>query len=227
MKRGLTQSFAYALFIGLMVSPASGALKSGVYQTLPGATVMESGDRVTNETRIVPMSAIVTRNLDANTPSLTAVISDAVLEGGAPFPLTVRSSFGARRTDGSYVFRGDYLRELQPTGTQYGFDWNFSASSNGGVIWDGTTAWLGGHAWYIDISNLTVRPGPTLEIAQSGSQVTVSWSTAATGYALETAAKLAANNWDSVTNSVETVANKFSVTLEAGASQGYFRLRKL
>src|SRR5512134_2334665 len=127
----LGSSVVFSLFVGLLAWPACAALTSGVYQTLPGATVVESGDRVPNGSRVVPISAILTFDLAATPPSLTAVISNAVLEGGEPFPLTVRSSFGAQLMDGTYLFRGDYLLDLYPSGTQYGFDWRFSTSTNG------------------------------------------------------------------------------------------------
>src|SRR5262245_16417129 len=95
------------------------ALTSGVYQTLPGATVEERGDRVSNEFRIVPLSATLTFDLASTPPSLTAEIPNAVLEGGLPFALTVRSTSGNRLNDGTYRFTGDYLRDLNPSGTQY------------------------------------------------------------------------------------------------------------
>jgi hypothetical protein len=71
-------------------------VESGDYQTLPGATVEERGDAVPNQSRVVPLSATLTFDLSTAPPSLVARISNAVLEGGAPFALTVRSSTGAR-----------------------------------------------------------------------------------------------------------------------------------
>ena len=227
MKRRLTPSTAVGLLVGLLAWPASAALNSGVYQTLPGATVVESGDRVPNGSRFVPLSAILALDLEASPPSLTAVIANAVLEGEAPFPLTVRSSSGARLPDGTYTFSGDYLRELYPSGTQYGFDWNFAASTNGGAVWDGMIGWWGGHLWYVTISNLTVAPRPTLEIARAGSKVTISWPAAYTGFELQQASALPAAKWNTVTNTVDVIADRSSVTVEASGSQGYFRLRKL
>jgi hypothetical protein len=226
MKRILTLSAAISFFVGLLTWPACAALTSGAYQTLPGATVVESGDRVPNDSRVVPYSAFLTFDLAATPPSLTAVISNAVVEGGEPFPLTVRSSFGSRLPDGTYTFRGDYLLDLYPTGSQYGFDWRFSTSTNGEVVWNGTSAWWGGHLWYVAISNLTLVPRPRLEITQSGSQLTVSWPAEHTGFSLEQAAGLPVAEWTAVTNPVDLIGDRFSVTIEAGSAQGYFRLRK-
>ena len=227
MKRSVILPVAVCLVIGALVWPAGAALNSGNYQTLPGATVVERGDRVPDGSRVVPISAWLTFDLNGAQPALTAVISNAVLEGGAPFPLTVRSSSGARLMDGSYWFMGDYMRDLYPAGTQYGFDWRFSTSTNGEFVWNGSTAWLGGHLWDITISNVTIVPRPELQITQAGSQIKVSWPAAHTGFVLEQTAALLAANWNSVTNSVDVIGDRFAVTVEANSSQGYFRLRKL
>ena len=76
-----------------------------------GVTVEERGDRVPSGSRVVPISATVTFDLGATPPSLAAFIPNAVLEGGDPFALTVRSSYGAQLMDGTYYFRGDYMQE--------------------------------------------------------------------------------------------------------------------
>ena len=149
--------------------PACAALQSGVYWTPPGTTVEERGDRVPGGIRIVPFSATLTFDLDAAQPSLSAVIPNAVLEGGAPFALTVRSSSGVRLTDGTHRFEGDYLRELYPVGTQYLFDWRFSTAAAGGVAWNGSMGWAGGHIWQVTISSVTLVPEPgTLALIWAG-----------------------------------------------------------
>lgn len=146
--------------------------ESGVYQTVPGATVVETGDNVPNRNRVVPRSATITFDFDSAQPSLTAVIHDAVLEGGSsyadfmlggrqqPFELTLHSSSGARFPDGSYWFTGDYLKEICPSGTQYIFDWNFSTTADGHLVWTGHTYWAGGHIWVETISGITMIPEP-------------------------------------------------------------------
>ena len=92
MRPRLTASAGFSILVGLLAWPADAALESGVYQTLPGATVEERGDRVPNGSRVVPFCATLTFDLMATPPSLTALIPNAVLEGGEPFALTVRSS---------------------------------------------------------------------------------------------------------------------------------------
>src|SRR5712671_1132930 len=108
MRQRLIPSAAFSI-LGLLAWPARAALESGVYQTVPGATVEEYGDRVPSGSRVVPLFATLTFDLNTKQPTLTAVITNAVLEGGDPFALTVRSSSGARLMDGTYRFTGDYL----------------------------------------------------------------------------------------------------------------------
>ena len=224
--RQLRPSAAFCILVGLLTWPAHGAFESGVYQTLPGGTVEEWGDRVPNGSRVVPFAATVTFDLSAGPPSLTAVIPNAVLEGGNPFALTVRSSSGVQLMDGSYTFAGDYLRDLYPSGTQYLFDWTFSMSTNGGVLWNGITGWAGGHAWYVTISNITLVALPQLSITQVGSgSVRVAWATSFTNYVLESAAALPAAGWSAVTNAVTAAGDDFFTTVDADGSHRFYRLR--
>ena len=116
LRQRLTPSAAFSTLVGLLAWPASAALESGVYQTLPDATVEERGDRIPGGSRVVPFSATVTFDLGVVPPSLTTAIPNAVLEGGSPFALTVRSSSGAQLMDGTYRFQGDYLRDIYPSG---------------------------------------------------------------------------------------------------------------
>jgi hypothetical protein len=203
------------------------ALQSGVYQTLAGATVVESGDRVTNETRVVPMSAILKFDLAAAQPSLTAEIPNAVLEGGDPFPLTVHSLSGAQQMDGSFKFSGDYLRDIYPSGTQYLYDWNFSASTNETVLWNGIIGWAGGHFWQITISNLTLVPVPWLNISRVGNaSVQITWMTNFPNHLLEYSTNISVLNWNIVTNAVTMSGDRFYVTLNIANFHRFYRLRK-
>jgi hypothetical protein len=227
MKRRLTPSAVFSILVGLLAWPACAALESGVYQTPLGATVEERGDRVPNGRRVVPLFATLTFDLSSTEPSLTAVITNAVLEGGDPFSLTVRSSFGAQLMDGTYYFRGDYLQDIYPSGTQYGFDWRFSMSTNGGIVWNGTTAWLGGHAWYVTISNITLVAQARLSISPvSAASVQITWATNFADHVLEYATSLPAAGWSTVTNAVTTIGDRLSVTVDTGATTRFFRLRK-
>lgn len=143
----------------LPVSNTGAASQSGIYQTDPAATVKEGGDQVSSSLRIVPWSVALTLDLDSN-PSLTAVIQNAVLEGGAPFGLVVHSSLGTQLPDGTFRFTGDYLQELTPPVAGYGFDWTFSPAADGGLRWDGVIGWSGGHLWQVTISDLALEPVP-------------------------------------------------------------------
>jgi hypothetical protein len=211
----------------LLALPAEGQLQSGHYQTLAPATVTEHGDRVPNGSRVVPFSATVTLHLASAPPSLSAFIADAVLEGGTPFPLTVRSSSGSLQPDGSYHFNGDYLRDLYPNGTQYLFDWRFSESTNGNVVWNGATYWAGGHIWYVGITNITLVPAPWLDIQRAGpATVQLAWATNFGDYILESARGLRTPAWNTVTNAVTNWDNRMLVVCETDTTNTFFRLRK-
>src|SRR5207247_1902969 len=131
-------------------------------------------------------------------------------------------------TDSSYRFTGDYLRDIYPSGTQYGFDWRFSRSTNGEVVWNGITGWGGGHAWYVTISNVTLVAADWLNISRAGTaSVQIAWATNFADHVLEYATSLPATGWTTVTNAVATIGDRLSVTVDTGASKRFFRLRKL
>jgi hypothetical protein len=227
MRRRLSSSTACGLLAGLLAWPAAAALDSGVYQAAPGASAEERGERVPGKSRIVPLSAILTLDLNATPPSLTAVLPNAVVEGGDPFALTVRSSSESQLPDGTYVFTGDYLRDVYPTGTQYAFDWRFSASTNGQVVWSGATYWAGGHLWQVTFSNITLVPQAWLQIVRQGSaSAQVTWATRFADHVLEYATFLPAAGWSTVTNDVTAAGDRLSVTVEVAAPARFYRLRK-
>jgi len=193
----------------------------------PGATVREWGDRVPNGSRVVPFFATLRFELDGAQPSLTAEITNAVLEGGLPFALTVHSLSGSRLVDGTYKFTGDYLRDIYPSGTQYLFDWRFSTTSDGSVVWNGYTYWAGGHIWQVTVSNLTLVPAPWLNISRAGTtSVQITWATNFADHVLEYATSLPAPGWTTVTNGVTNAEDRFSVTLDTDIPSRFYRLRK-
>ena len=227
MRQKPIPSAAFIVLAGLLPWPACAALESGVYQTVPGATVEERGDRVPNRSRVVPLFATLTFDLSATEPSLIAVITNAVLEGGDPFALTARSSSGVLLTDGAYWFTGDYLRDIYPSGTQYLLEWRFSTSTNGAVVWNGINYWAGGHLWYVTISNLTLVAIASLNISRVGTaSVRMTWATNFADHVLEYAASLPAVGWSTVTNATSTIGDRLSVTVDIDASQRFYRLRK-
>lgn len=225
MGRTAAPSLVFSMLIGLLSLRGNAALESGVYQTLPGATVEEHGDRVPNGSRVVPLSATITFDLNATPPSLVAVAANAVLEGGDPFALTVRSASGVSLIGGAYHFAGDYLQAIEPSGTQYLFEWRFSASTSNEVIWNGTTGWAGGHYWELAISNLTLVPAALVSISRSATtSVQVSWDMRFSDRVLEWCETLPGGGWNAVTNQVATNANRLSVTVEPGESRRFYRL---
>jgi hypothetical protein len=217
-----------AIVLGLCVAlPAQAQLQSGHYQTLPGTTVTEHGERVTNGSRVVPFSATVTLDLAPAPPTLFASIRNAVLEGGQLFALTVHSSSGSQQPDGSYRFGGDYLRDLYPNGTQYLFDWRISTRTNGDVVWNGNIYWAGGHIWYVTISNLTLAPAPWLDIGRTGpASVQLTWATNFGDYVLESAGDLPALTWNTVTNVATNTGARISVAVDTGATNTFYRMRR-
>ncbi len=175
----------------------------------------------------MPFSATLTIDLGAPQPSLTAAIPNAVLEGGEPFGLTVSSSSSAKLMDGAYSFTGDYLRDIYPSGTQYLFDWQFSTSTNGGVVWNGTMYWTGGHIWYVSISNVTLVAAAWLNISFVGLEsIQITWPTNFDDHILEYTTSLPAAGWSTVTNAATTIGDRVSVMVAISDSKRYFRLRK-
>ena len=226
MRQTIIPSTALAIFISFLARPACAAVESCDYQTVPNTTVEERGDRVEGGSHVVPLFATVTFDLIAARPSLTAVITNALLEGGEPFLLTVRSSSGAQSPDGSYRFTGDYLGDIYPLGTQYVFDWSFSASTNGGLVWNGQIYWAGGHIWLVTISNITLVPQARLGIAREGSaSAQITWATNLADHVLEYATSLPGADWNAVTNVAAVVGSRFSVTVGLTASRRFYRLR--
>ena len=224
MRQQLTSSAALSILISLLAWPAIAALESGVYQILPGATVVERGDWVSNGSRVMPFSATLTFDLSVAPPSLTAMIPNAVLEGGDPFALTVRSLSGARLNDGTYNFMGGYLRDSEET--QYLFDWSFSTLADGRVVWNGASYWAGGHLWQVTISNLTLVPQARLNIVRVETEsVQITWSTNFAEHVLEYTTSLPTVDWTIVTNVVTTVGDRHSVTVDTDALQRFYRLR--
>ena len=207
------------------VLKANDAFEFTVYRTLPGATVEERGDRIPAGVRVVPISATFHLDPTATTPEMTGSISNAVLEGGGPFELSVRSVSGVLLPGGSVRFSGDYL---PATASGYFFDWTFAPSTNGELIWNGTSLWAGGHLWQIDISNLTLVPLPLLKISPvAGNAVEISWSSHFADHVLEHATHWIPTDWSTVTNAVVTRGDQLLILREHGeSSQQYFRLRK-
>lgn len=211
----------------LTTRQTSAAIASGAYQTVPDATMEEQGDRVPNNRRVMLLTATLTLDLNATSPSMLALISNAVLEGDDPFPLTVRSSSGDQLTDGTYRFSGDYLQDISPSGTQYLFDWRFAESTNQSMLWNGTIGWAGGHFWLVTISNVTLVPIPQLQaVLAASSEIQISWATNFVDNVLESSAGLPVTSWNAVTNEVNTNGGTFSVRVNTGGAARFYRLRK-
>jgi hypothetical protein len=83
-------------------------------------------------------------------------------------------------------------------------------------------AHAGTDSWYFGVDDFGLYSiPPVLRVARSGNDVTISWPTAITGYALESAPTLPAPAWTPVPGVVNN-----SVTLAIGPGNLFFRLRK-
>lgn len=67
---------------------------------------------------------------------------------------------------------------------------------------------------------------PTLNIVRSGTNVVLSWSTNASGFALLTAPTLASNAWGTATQQVYKVGDQYNVTNTVSSGPAFFRLLK-
>ncbi len=213
--------------IPVLVGSLQAAFESGVFKTVAGATVQEWGDGVVSGSRVVPISATVTLELSGAVPTMTAFITNAVLEGGEPFVLRVRSSDGYVLAGGGYGFTGDYLGQMYAEGTQYVFDWRFTESADGRVIWSGFVYWAGGHIWQLAISDVRLEPQAKLKIAYLGAgEVRISWGVQFPEYVLEFAGSADGLGWSSVTNLVVVEGGRFEVIVGVGGARGFYRLRQ-
>jgi hypothetical protein len=69
--------------------------------------------------------------------------------------------------------------------------------------------------------------GPRLEIAHSGEQVMISWPATASDFALETATGLALGaSWLPLSDGIETVGDRFVLTVNPASAAAFYRLRK-
>ncbi len=68
---------------------------------------------------------------------------------------------------------------------------------------------------------------PPVKVLRNGSQLTFTWTTNVTGFALESATNSpAGTNWTSVTNTPVRVADQFIVTNSISGTNKFYRLRK-
>lgn len=70
-------------------------------------------------------------------------------------------------------------------------------------------------------------PRPQINIARGDPlHVTLSWTTNAVGWTLESAASVTAANWDIITNAPGIAGTNFSLNISPDAAQKFFRLQK-
>jgi hypothetical protein len=135
----------------------------------------------------------------------------------AALEFRVRDALGVIAT---YAFQ---LPNTAAVWTNMTFQFNSGSASVLTVeVWD-TSALFYGNDYSIDDLSVTVLP--QLRITTSAPlQTTLSWSTNAVGFTLETALSLPAPSWSAVTNVPVVLGNQFIVTVPATNAQQYFRL---
>lgn len=212
---------AVSAFMASHAQANAATLESRSYQAIPGATMEEFTEPSPGQSHTHPFSATVTFDLEAEPPSLIATIYNAVLERSDPFMLTVHSDTSYRLANGSYRFDGHYIPD-----SQYFFSWTFSTDANGQLLWNGDAGWAGGHIWRLSVNNVPINPVAKLEIERAGSQITLSWAAADTGYILEQTAALQPLAWTRVDTTPTTIGNRLIVSVDIGSTAAFFRIRE-
>jgi len=111
-------------------------------------------------------------------------------------------------------------------GTGPGFSTNLVLQANDRIDFE---VGYGNNNFYYDTTAIqaTLISSPPLSVNYvSIGQGQVSWPTNFTGFSLESTTNISAASWISVTNSIVTNGQQFTVTLDLASPQEYFRLRK-
>ena len=77
---------------------------------------------------------------------------------------------------------------------------------------------------YLDDVQFASSPFPALVCHPGMGQVTISWATNLNGYTLESSDSPTAASWIGITNTSVVIASRFSVTVDSGTQQKFFRL---
>lgn len=100
----------------------------------------------------------------------------------------------------------------------------FTGSYSDFRIWNG--ALTAGQVANLYKAGPDVIGGPSLKVAHSGKQITLSWPANTTGFNLQTTSNLVAGPWTSVTGTI-TVANGLNnLTLNIGSAPAFYRLKQ-
>ncbi|MGE4183100.1 MAG: hypothetical protein AB7J34_25050, partial [Limisphaerales bacterium] len=173
----------------LSSQPAAAPAATSVIATIEGSVSMAGGGTTTVE--IDPTNG---KSLE---PALR--VTGDVLLGGK---LVVRFSGGAAPVAGQrfnlFDFQGQVtgqFLEIEVVGLEPGFQYQFAPNGSGLLTLAALT------------DGVAILP-PELSITRNGSELTISWPSAATGYVLQTTDNLGAPNWQAVTPAV----NPFTVS---------------
>ncbi len=103
-------------------------------------------------------------------------------------------------------------------------DPNFNGSYNEFRIWNG--ALTAGQIANLFSAGPDVIAGPQLKIVASGGNVTLQWPSNATGFSPQSSPNLAPGSWNPVTGTPTVINGVNNLTLTAGASPVFYRLKQ-
>jgi hypothetical protein len=97
-------------------------------------------------------------------------------------------------------------------------------SSNAGLTWFQPEQGEGLKFTALAVTEPTAPAGPTLNIANSGNNDSLSWIDSVTGYALQSTPSLSPVDWQNVPQTPATNNGNLVTTVPMSGSQGYYRL---
>jgi hypothetical protein len=121
------------------------------------------------------------------------------------------------------------------TSTNSGTNWteNTTLADSGSIAYsaDGTklaaTTEGGLGLNYVAVSPpLAVTNGPQLNIALSGGEVVLYWTTNTAGYVLQSITNLSSTNWASITNEINTIEGYYVYSNTLSGKAAFFRLKQ-
>jgi hypothetical protein len=89
------------------------------------------------------------------------------------------------------------------------------------------TGQVGVFPWNIieDMTYNLISVSPVLSSSRQGSNLVLSWPKITTNYVLEASSSLTTTNWSAVNATVQTLTDRYQVSLPVGSGSQFFRLR--
>jgi uncharacterized repeat protein (TIGR03803 family) len=166
-------------------------------------------------------------NTDGADPHSTLILSGDTLVG-----TSLSGGYNGTGTIFTIKTNGnDFAAIYQFTSLDNNGETNFDgAYPSDGVIMVGNTLYgtskNGGYGGRGTVFALPLPMPPSLEIAQTDTNICVSWPTTAVGFDLQSCTNLVAANWTNITGSLGVVDTNFVFTNLVSRSSTFFRLRR-